>query len=69
MQLKTGGPVMAVRFPVDQLLLCAWVDANGVTRRSTFSPSQLKIVHHVLPVWARAAAALSTRWNRIAICC
>lgn len=66
--LKTGGPTMVVRFPVQQLLLCAWVDAGGRTRRGTFAPDQLEGVYTVQTVVVRLMTRLATRWRVVAEC-
>jgi uncharacterized protein YodC (DUF2158 family) len=65
-QLRTGGPVMTVRFPVEQFVLCAWMDASGRERRATFSRDQLRIARTAFPIWLTATARLASRWPVVA---
>lgn len=67
-RLKAGGPVMAVKFEVDELLLCAWIDAAGRTRRQTYSPDQVDLVHSDSMIWLKVFLRLSTRWPVVAAC-
>ena len=67
-RLKSGGPVMTVKFEIDQLLLCAWIDSGGRTRRATYSPEQLDLVHTDSPVWLKVLLRLSSRWPVVAAC-
>lgn len=64
-RLRQGGPLMAIKFATDELLLCVWVDASGRTQRATFAPDQLVPDGHV---WVRALARLTTRWPVVALC-
>jgi len=66
-QLKTGGPVMAVRFEVDQLLLCIWTDASGAVHRRTFSKDQLQVIYKPPPLWLYAVAGLTQRSRIVAV--
>lgn len=68
-RLKSGGPVMVVRFPVEHVLLCAWTDHAGRARRGTFSPAQLQPVKPAHPVWITATARLAARWPVVAPVC
>lgn len=66
-RLKTGGPLMAVKFKIDALLLCIWTDPKGRTQRETFAPEQLELVGRESPAWLLALSRLSSRWNVVAI--
>lgn len=65
-RLKGGGPLMAVKFEIDGLLLCTWIDAAGRTRRATYSPHQLDLVDTERLVWLKVLLRLSTRWPVVA---
>ena len=67
-RLNTGGPLMSVRFHVHDLLLCAWTDAAGRTRRATYSADQLELVAANPILWVRVLARLSSRWPVVAGC-
>lgn len=67
-RLKAGGPLMAVKFQVHDLLLCVWQDASGRVRRATFALHQLELVHRAEPLWIRALESLSRRWPKVALC-
>lgn len=67
-RLKGGGPMMAVKFQVQDLLLCVWQDASGRVRRATFAPRQLEILHRAPPTWIHVVERISTRWPVVAVC-
>jgi len=59
---------MAVKFQVEDLHLCAWVDPMGRTRRATFSAEQLELVYTEALVWLKVFLRLSERWPVVAAC-
>ncbi|MBC5781492.1 DUF2158 domain-containing protein [Ramlibacter sp. USB13] len=63
-RLKAGGPTMSVELLVGNLLLCAWVDPAGRSRRGTFSWHQLQSMD--APLWLDALQRLSARWSVVA---
>lgn len=67
-RLKAGGPLMTVRFEIDELLLCVWIDAGGRTRRATYSPQQLDWIPTDSPVWVDVLLRLSSRWPVVVAC-
>ena len=54
---------------VEQLILCAWVDPGGRTRRATFSPDQLVLLRGSETLVVRVVSSLSRRWRVVAECC
>lgn len=67
-RLKAGGPLMAVKFQVHDLLMCVWQDPSGRVRRATFAAHQLEILHRSQPAWLRVVERISTRWPVVAVC-
>ncbi len=66
-QLKSGGPLMAIKVHVDELLLCEWLSAEGRTCRGTFRAHQVHLTS-AQPLWVRVASRLCERMPVVAIC-
>lgn len=59
---------MAVKFRVDELMLCAWMDAAGRTRRATYGAQELDLVHTDSLIWLKVLLRLADRWPVVAAC-
>lgn len=66
-QLKSGGPVMVVRFAVEHLLLCAWSDSSDRVRRATFDPHELRLLHGTSLLSVRVLERLGGKWPYVAV--
>jgi uncharacterized protein YodC (DUF2158 family) len=66
-RLHSGGPAMTVKVCIDDLLLCEWLDARGITHRGTFRAGQVHLASSQ-PLWLRVANRLCERKPFVAIC-
>lgn len=63
---RAGGPIMSVELMVGDLLLCAWTETTGRSRRRTFASQELQAAEAAPAVWVDVLQRLTARWTVVA---